>query len=65
MRKETWGKQIANLLFLLIAVDILFVFFSIGAVTCGRYEGGVWFWDVQAKFILKVILKFLQFLGLV
>ena len=63
MKKETWGKQIANLLFLLIAVDILFVFFSIGTIASG-YKGGIPFWDIQARFVLKIILKFLQFLGL-
>ena len=58
MTKETWKKQVADILFLLVGIDILLVFFTIGAITSGTYEGGIWFWDVQAKFILKVILNF-------
>jgi len=63
MKKETWKRQIANLLFLLIAADFLFVFLAIGAVASGK--GGILFWDIQARFVLKIILKFFQILGLV
>lgn len=65
--KKPWREFISNIssIFLFFfAIDAILVIFAIGVITSGEYKGGVWFWDVQAKFVLKIIIKIAQFLGL-
>jgi len=54
-------RDFIDLIFLMITFDIAMVLYSIGQIAYGSYSGGIAFWDIQIKWILR----FFQFLGLI
>jgi len=54
-------ESFIDLIFLMITFDIAMVLYSIGQIAYGSYSGGIAFWDIQIKWILR----FFQFLGLI
>ena len=54
-------ESFIDLIILMIVFDIAMVLYSIGQIAYGSYAGGIAFWDIQIKWILK----FFQFLGLI
>ena len=54
-------ESFIDLIFLMIAFDIAMVLYSIGQIAYGSYTGGITFWDIQIRWMLKLF----QFLGLI